>query len=133
MRTRLLTFVALLLAAAPAAAEGDGLTYVFFDWGKTELSEDARASLDVVAAAFGMDGKSIRLDGYSDRSGGAAGNLERSRERARLVRGALIEGGVPANAITIVAHGEAHPLVETADGVREVQNRRVEIRLTRER
>mgnify|MGYP000880585974 CR=1 FL=1 len=32
-----------------------------------------------------------------------------------------------ANAITISAKGETQPLVQTADGVREPQNRRVEI------
>nr|MDP9415782.1 flagellar motor protein MotB [Pseudomonadota bacterium] len=35
--------------------------------------------------------------------------------------------GVPDGAITTEAFGESRPLVETADGVREPQNRRVEI------
>ena len=29
--------------------------------------------------------------------------------------------------MTVVSHGEARPLIATADGVREPQNRRVEI------
>jgi outer membrane protein OmpA-like peptidoglycan-associated protein len=35
--------------------------------------------------------------------------------------------GVPRNEIVIQAFGESRPLVPTADGVREPQNRRVEI------
>jgi len=34
---------------------------------------------------------------------------------------------VPANEISVVAKCEREPLVATADGVREAQNRRVEI------
>ena len=35
--------------------------------------------------------------------------------------------GVPDGSITTEAFGESRPLVDTADGVREPQNRRVEI------
>jgi OmpA-OmpF porin, OOP family len=34
---------------------------------------------------------------------------------------------VPAQAITVIGRGESNPLVATGDGVREPQNRRVEI------
>jgi OmpA-OmpF porin, OOP family len=34
---------------------------------------------------------------------------------------------VPAQAITVIGRGESNPLVPTGDGVREPQNRRVEI------
>ena len=39
----------------------------------------------------------------------------------------LIANGVPADIIVIRGAGESEPLVPTADGVREPQNRRVEI------
>jgi OOP family OmpA-OmpF porin len=38
-----------------------------------------------------------------------------------------VREGVPATAIAVVGRGESQPLVQTADGVREPQNRRVEI------
>jgi outer membrane protein OmpA-like peptidoglycan-associated protein len=38
-----------------------------------------------------------------------------------------VRNGVPATAITVIGKGETQPLVPTADGVREPQNRRVEI------
>jgi outer membrane protein OmpA-like peptidoglycan-associated protein len=39
----------------------------------------------------------------------------------------LVRRGVQRNIITVQAFGESRPLVPTADGVREPQNRRVEI------
>jgi OOP family OmpA-OmpF porin len=43
------------------------------------------------------------------------------------VKDALVRNGVPAASIAVVGRGESQPLVPTADGVREAQNRRVEI------
>jgi hypothetical protein len=45
----------------------------------------------------------------------------------RDVRSYLAGRGVPDGVMTTEAFGESRPLVETADGVREPQNRRVEI------
>jgi phospholipid transport system substrate-binding protein len=50
-----------------------------------------------------------------------------SVRRADAVRSALIQKGVPAAAIQTVGRGQTNPLVPTADGVREPQNRRVEL------
>jgi OOP family OmpA-OmpF porin len=43
------------------------------------------------------------------------------------VRARLTQYGVPANQVRTSGRGESEPLVPTADGVREPQNRRVEI------
>ncbi len=50
-----------------------------------------------------------------------------SLRRANVVKDALVRNAVPAQAIAVVGRGESQPLVATADGVREPQNRRVEI------
>ena len=47
--------------------------------------------------------------------------------RANAVKNELVKAGVPAANIVVVSRGESMPLVQTADGVREPQNRRVEI------
>ncbi len=52
-----------------------------------------------------------------------------SRRRAWRVHDWLVDAGVPDAAITVRYYGEDRPLVETEDGVREPQNRRVEIAL----
>jgi len=47
--------------------------------------------------------------------------------RAQVVANELVRNGVPRQAISVQGFGEARPLVQTADGAREPQNRRVEI------
>lgn len=124
--------LALLIAcvAVPASAQwGDtGPTLVFFDWGKGELSNDAKATLDRLAERYAASPRAITIDGHSDKSGASAGNLSSSRKRADTVSDYLVGKGVPASAMTVRAYGETWPLIPTEDGVREIQNRRVEIR-----
>lgn len=119
----------LVMIASAASAQGDpAVRYVFFDWGKGELSNDSKAVLDKVAEEYAAAPGRLVVDGHSDRSGSADGNHRRSRERARLVSDYLSAKGVPAAQIEIRAYGETRLLIPTDDGVREVQNRRVEIR-----
>ena len=69
----------------------------------------------------------IQLDGYTDLSGTSVYNQKLSIRRARTVQTELVREGVPVNEISIHGYGESNPLVPTAQGVREPQNRRVEI------
>ncbi|MBC2664687.1 OmpA family protein, partial [Novosphingobium flavum] len=69
----------------------------------------------------------IMLAGYADRSGTPKYNVALSGRRNDSVQGYLTSHGVPGSAITAQAFGETNPRVPTADGVRELQNRRVEI------
>ena len=132
MKIRWAAILGLMVAAASApspAQWGDaGPTLIFFDWGKSELSGDAKASLDKVAQRYRQGPRPMTIDGHSDRSGASASNLVSSRYRAAIARDYLVGVGVPAAAVTIRAYGETWPIITTADGVREVQNRRVEIR-----
>ena len=43
------------------------------------------------------------------------------------MKDALVHEGVPATSISVIGKGETALLVQTKDGVREPQNRRVEI------
>jgi len=114
-------------APAPVAmAPGDYL--VFFDWNKANITPEAASILDKVAAdAKKMAGAKIVATGYTDLSGSADYNLGLSERRAEAVKADLVTMGVPAANITTIGRGEADPLVPTADGVREPQNRRVQI------
>ena len=47
--------------------------------------------------------------------------------RAKAVAAQLVVDGVPSSEIEIHGYGETHLLVPTGPGVREPQNRRVEI------
>lgn len=119
-----------LLAAtsAGAAPSLDPSRMIFFDWGKSELSGDAKATLDRLAGEFAASGKTeLTVRSHSDRSGDAAVNLRMSRKRANVAADYLKAKGVPADAIRIDALGEGDLLIDTQDGVREVQNRRIDI------
>ena len=69
-------------------------------------------------------------DGYTllfGSIGTHAYNQNLSMRRARVVQAELIKDGVPQNVIAIQGFGDTHLLVATGPGVREPQNRRVEI------
>lgn len=101
---------------------------VFFDWDKDEITPQAAGILDNAASAYQQTGAaSVTLAGHADRSGSDAYNVGLSQRRANNVRSYLAGRGVPDGSISTEAFGESRPLVDTADGVREPQNRRVEI------
>jgi OOP family OmpA-OmpF porin len=110
------------------AAPIPGPFIIFFDWDKDEITPAASAILDNAAAAYQQTGRaSVTLAGHADRSGSDAYNVGLSQRRANNTRAYLAGRGVPDGSITTEAFGESRPLVDTADGVREPQNRRVEI------
>ncbi len=101
---------------------------VFFDWDRSNLSQQALATIKQASDAFKQKGNArITATGHTDTSGPEAYNMALSLRRANAVKDALVREGVPAQAITVIGRGEAGLLVQTADGVREPQNRRVEI------
>jgi outer membrane protein OmpA-like peptidoglycan-associated protein len=116
-----------IAGAAHAQAAAETQIIVFFDWAKPDISRDAAEILDKVAADYSAKPGKLLLSGHSDRSGPAGANLRSSRKRAAAVRDYLAAHGVPATAMTVRAYGEERPIIPTEDGVREVQNRRVEI------
>jgi outer membrane protein OmpA-like peptidoglycan-associated protein len=101
---------------------------VFFDWDKDELTAEARNTLNGVAENYRRGGQTqVVLAGHADRSGSDAYNVGLSQRRANRVRDYLTTQGIPGGSLTTQAFGEERPRVETADGVREPDNRRVEI------
>lgn len=101
---------------------------VFFDWDKSNLTAEATGIVAAAAAYAKQHGAAIiEATGHADRSGPATYNMGLSARRADSVRAKLIELGIAATEIAVAAKGETDPLVPTEDGVREPQNRRVEI------
>jgi outer membrane protein OmpA-like peptidoglycan-associated protein len=115
--------------AAPTPAPAAPPSFmVFFDWDRSNLSAQALNTIKQAANAFKAKGQArVTATGHADRSGPDQYNMALSLRRANAVKNALVREGVPATAIAVVGRGESMPLVQTADGVREPQNRRVEI------
>jgi OOP family OmpA-OmpF porin len=101
---------------------------VFFDWDKADITAAAAGILDNAAEQYRQTGNAqVVLAGHADRSGSDQYNVGLSQRRAENVRQYLAGRGIPEGVMRTEAFGESRPLVETADGVREPQNRRVEI------
>jgi len=117
-------------AAAPAMAPPpNARTFlVFFDFDRYNLTPDARRVIEAAAASYKANGVArIEVSGYTDLAGTQAYNLRLSQRRADAVSGYLLRQGVAKNVLDVKWFGKEHPRVPTPDGVREPQNRRVEI------
>jgi OOP family OmpA-OmpF porin len=114
-------------AATPAPAPARSYL-VFFDWDRADLTERARAIVKEAADnSTRVQVTRIEVNGYTDTSGSPKYNQGLSVRRAKAVAAELVRDGVPQNVIAIEGFGETHLLVATGPGVREPQNRRVEI------
>jgi outer membrane protein OmpA-like peptidoglycan-associated protein len=116
-------------APAPVPAQAPARSYlVFFDWDKYSLTDRARQIIREAADnSTHVQYTRIEVNGFTDTSGTPKYNMGLSIRRANAVKAELVKDGVPANAITTQGFGDTHLLVPTGPGVREPQNRRVEI------
>jgi outer membrane protein OmpA-like peptidoglycan-associated protein len=111
----------------PAAAPSRSYL-VFFDWDRADLTVRARQIIREAADnSTRVQYTRIEVDGYTDTSGTQQYNQGLSMRRAQAVAAELVKDGVPRQSITIMGFGDTHLLVPTGPGVREPQNRRVEI------
>ncbi len=114
--------------AAPAAPQIARTYLVFFDWDRADLTDRARQIVaEAAQASTKVQTTRIEVQGNADSSGKPAYNQALSLRRAQTVAAELVRQGVPEAAIDIQAFGDTRPLVPTAAGVREPQNRRVAI------
>jgi OmpA-OmpF porin, OOP family len=101
---------------------------VFFDWDKATVTDRARQIIKEAADnSTRVQYTRIEVNGYTDTSGTPRYNQGLSVRRTRAVQAELVRDGVTQNAIAIQRFGDPHLLVPTVSGVREPQNRRVEI------
>ncbi len=101
---------------------------VFFDFNSTELTPEAKKILQTAADnANRRNITKIEVTGHTDTVGSDAYNMRLSKRRAEAVKAALLDMGLKSTDITTIGKGKTDLLVPTADGVREPQNRRVEI------
>ncbi|WP_313539589.1 OmpA family protein [Sphingomonas sp.] len=101
---------------------------VFFDWNKSDITPEAASILDNAISNYAdCSNTKVVIAGYTDRSGSASYNVGLSQRRADTVRSYMGGKGIPDAAMQAQGFGESNPRVPTADGVRELQNRRVEI------
>ena len=116
-------------AAAPEQPPGSINLYVNFAYNSSDLTSDARITLDRLGAALKdqrLDGYSFMIAGHTDAKGGADFNQKLSERRAESVRQYLIaQFGVDAAHLTAKGFGKQQLLdpARPEDGV----NRRVQV------
>jgi outer membrane protein OmpA-like peptidoglycan-associated protein len=95
---------------------------------KVEISPESRAVVEELKADLKTrSAPEIVIIGHTDRVGTMEYNDKLSLDRAREMRGILVDTGIPSSLITVSGRGEREPMVDTADEVHEPKNRRVEI------
>ena len=115
--------------AMPALPPATRLVFiVFFDWDKDAITPEGMQIVQQAANAYKSGAPvQIQVTGYTDRSGSPTYNQRLSERRANSVAKALAALGVRREQMAVSGRGENDNRVPTADGVREPQNRRVEI------
>jgi OOP family OmpA-OmpF porin len=115
--------------AAPAPAPAAPRVFiVFFDWDKDTITPEGQQIIAQAADAYKAGAPvQIQVTGYTDRSGSPGYNQRLSERRANNVARAMAALGVPKDQMIVAGRGENDNRVPTAPGVREPQNRRVEI------
>lgn len=122
-------------AAAPVAAipvgagvvaadrEGKPMLTVYFDTGKSEVSNDLTTAASAVKAYLDSNpAPTLAVSGYNDPTGNAAANAELSKNRAQSVKAALEKLGFAADRVVLEKPAEA-----TTTGTDNSAARRVEV------
>jgi OOP family OmpA-OmpF porin len=112
------------LAAQPQAPTRFTL---YFVEGKDEFTEESKRVIDGIFAEIAKRAvPDVVVIGHTDRLGTDAYNDALSRQRAEVVRSALLTRGIAVDKVVAIGRGKREPVVPTADGVAEPRNRRVE-------
>ena len=117
-----------LVAQVQAQAVGDAATFIcFFDFDSAIVDDECEAIISLVVDEVAAGNRSISLVGNTDTSGSAAYNTALSLRRADNVATEMGVQGIPLGLISATGLGEENLRIPTGDGVRERENRRVEI------
>ncbi len=106
---------------------------VAFEFDSTDWTSAGASNLQGALEALKRYGTlRVNLTAHADRSGGDGYNQKLSQRRADAVLTHLVQAGITADRIDVVeAVGETRPLVPTADGIKNPDNRVVELDLKR--
>jgi outer membrane protein OmpA-like peptidoglycan-associated protein len=103
---------------------------IFFGFNKCNITANADQVLTEAAnAARQLGTVAIQVSGHTDTVGSVAANQKLSECRANAARLNLVGKGIPGSSIIATGFGEGKLLIQTGDGVKEPQNRRVNVDL----
>lgn len=116
---------------APATPMGAPQQFiVFFGFNKYNLTSEAlRVISEAVSAAKLTGSATVLITGHTDTVGSHSYNQRLSMRRSNVVKAEMVRQGIAPGQISSNGKGETELLVQTADGVKEPQNRRATIDL----
>ncbi len=98
---------------------------VFFDFDKSDLSPEARATVEALAAWMNSyPATTIGIEGHCDERGTREYNLALGERRASSVNDYLVALGVAPNRLSTISYGKERPAVLGSNEESWAQNRR---------
>jgi len=98
---------------------------VFFDYNKSSLRADAKATLDKqIAWLKTYPAYAITVEGHADERGTREYNLALGERRANSVKKYLAEKGIPAARVKTISYGKERPVALGSTEAAWSQNRR---------
>ncbi len=98
---------------------------VFFDFDKSDLSPEARATVEGLAAWMSSyPATTIGIEGHADERGTREYNLALGERRASSVNDYLVALGVAPNRLSTISYGKERPAVLGSNEESWAQNRR---------
>jgi OmpA-OmpF porin, OOP family len=104
---------------------------VLFRLNSCDLTPEGKAAVDELAAQLSsLEPYAVELEGFTDRTGNRALNLNLSQRRAESVaRYLAIQHKVPLRRVHVLGAGAETPAADNSRRTGRVQNRRVEVRV----
>jgi outer membrane protein OmpA-like peptidoglycan-associated protein len=104
---------------------------VFFPVGQSRLPKEAKEQLDqAVQNAGGMHNYIVEVEGFTDRSGSKAYNLELARQRAdAVVHYLAVEKNIPLRDVRELGVGSEFPNADNKTRAARKENRRVDVKI----
>ncbi len=98
---------------------------IFFDYDKSDLSPEARATVEALAAWMSnYPAATIGIEGHCDERGTREYNLALGERRASSVQDYLVALGVAPNRLSTISYGKERPAVLGSNEESWAQNRR---------
>jgi len=118
------------LAAAVASARAAFVTPVYFDYDKSDIRDDQKATLEAKIPLFQANpDMRIRVAGNTDNRGSDEYNLALGQRRAAEVKRYLVARGIAESRIDVVSFGEERPAVAQDNEEAWAKNRRDEFEI----
>lgn len=117
--------------AAVAAARNTLLAKIYFDFDKSDLTEQDRATLDAKIPIMNANpGLRIRIEGNCDRRGSDEYNLALGQRRAAAAKRYLTDHGIDPSRVDVISYGAERPVAQGDTEEAYAQNRRDEFVIT---